>query len=226
MAKKRERIQNRLDEFHDKAFALWAPEDDDDEFDAASSTSSGYSSADSDGADDFFLGSRSEITGSEVTVVVLPSTLGAARCQELGYAYYAAQELELRNGQANDALQGLRLAISRKSVVYREGLRKSKSKVKKSRSWDEILVLDKSVRHHARIYRAARDAMIRLGASEEDLVKYRVLDKSHLGVSTATIDPSLRGHRNTSLAWFWTMDVEGDIQGHNGMEECEYIIRF
>jgi len=48
----------------------------------------------------------------------------------------------------------------------------------------------------------ARAAMIRLGATDDDLKRYQVLSKEHLNITTARIDPSLRGQRNTSLAWF------------------------
>lgn len=57
---------------------------------------------------------------------------------------YVKQEITLRLGQIHDALQGLRMALSRKSIIFREcherspldvadseGLQKSKSKKKK-----------------------------------------------------------------------------------------------
>ncbi|KIM71052.1 hypothetical protein PILCRDRAFT_33210, partial [Piloderma croceum F 1598] len=61
--------------------------------------------------------------------------------------------------------------------------------------------------------------MIRLGATDDDLKRYQVLSKEHLNITTARIDPSLRGQRNTSLAWFWTMDVKNDTDSATGMEE-------
>jgi hypothetical protein len=47
-----------------------------------------------------------------------------------------------------------------------------------------------------------------LGALEEELRRYQVLNKEHLKVTTVHIDPSLRGQRDSSLAWFWTMDLK------------------
>jgi len=44
--------------------------------------------------------------------VNMPSSLHIADIQRLRLATIASQELELRQGQANDALEGLRLALS------------------------------------------------------------------------------------------------------------------
>jgi hypothetical protein len=95
------------------------------------------------------------------------------------------------------------------------------TKKKKLRSWDQIHMVDVNVRHHAKVYGRARAAMVLLGASNEELQRYQTLQKDHLRVTTARIDPSLRGQRDTSLAWFWTMDVKKDTDQADSMAECE-----
>jgi hypothetical protein len=112
--------------------------------------------------------------------------------------------------------------LSRKAIIFREDLRKAKTKTKKLRSWDQIIAVDINVRHHARVYGRARTALVRLGATADELQQYQILQKEHLNVTTARIDPSMRGQRHTSLAWFWTMDVQNDIEQVNGMAECEW----
>jgi hypothetical protein len=59
-----------------------------------------------------------------------------------------------------------------------------------------------------------------LGATEEELAKYRPLRKEQLGITAARIDPALRGTKNSSLAWFWTIDVKRDMEDLDHMDEC------
>jgi hypothetical protein len=91
----------------------------------------------------------------------------------------------------NDSLHGLRLAISHKAVVFWDSLRNARSKNKRTRSWDEILQVDGSVRHHARVYCRACATFIRLGADTSEVVRFQLLTHVRLSVTTACIDPSL-----------------------------------
>ncbi|KAH7881927.1 hypothetical protein F5I97DRAFT_1817956 [Phlebopus sp. FC_14] len=49
--------------------------------------------------------------------------------------------------------------------------------------------------------------MFALDASEGILTRYQTLSKEHQKVSSAVTDPNGRGHRDETLAWFWTMDI-------------------
>ena len=91
----------------------------------------------------------------------------------------------------------------------------------KTRAWSEFHSIEANVRHHARIYRKARVAMIKLGASTEDQQKYKVLREEHLKVSTAVVEPNARGQRNTPMSWIWTVDVGRDLEGSQSMTERE-----
>jgi hypothetical protein len=121
----------------------------------------------------------------------------------------------------NDLLHGLRLVISRKAVVFQDGLRSSRSKNQKTRSWDEILQVDGSIQHHARVYCRAHTTFKRLGVDASEMARFQPLTRAQLSVTTACIDPSLQGQRDSSLAWFWSMDVQADRQAAHGMTECE-----
>lgn len=123
-------------------------------------------------------------------------------------------------GQANDALQGLRVALSRKAILFR-GLRDATSKTKRNKSWDQIKATTGSARHHVRLYLRARHALIMLGATEEEMSIYRPLTREQLKITAARIDLNLRGSRNTALPWFWAVDLRGDSEMVDGMEECE-----
>lgn len=179
-----------------------------------------------EGADEVFSSSSSPLhsPGSvEHAMLLLPSNIGLDACAELGFMHHANAEKRLRVGQLNDTLQNIRIGLSRKVVIFRDGLRNSKTKTMKMRSWDQIIQVDGSVKHHARVYKRARAAFIRLGATDDDLNRYKPLAKEDLNVTTARIDPSLRGQRNQGLAWFWTMDVSGDAAEINGMLECKHL---
>jgi hypothetical protein len=222
-------LQTQIDEFHQKAIPFWGlgPDGDEDDWDDIQPISTDmpfvHSDTDEDDEDDIF-GQSSQLDSPSVPErrpILLPSTLGKARCIQLGYTSFAEQELRLRIGEANDALQGLRLCLSRKALIFQEGLRTSKSKTKKLRSWNHIKLADGSAQHQASLYCKARAAMIRLDAGPQLLERYQVLTREHMSITTAKIDPSQRGQRNTSLAWFWTMNVKSDTEAVEGMSECE-----
>ncbi|KIK73299.1 hypothetical protein PAXRUDRAFT_178787 [Paxillus rubicundulus Ve08.2h10] len=75
------------------------------------------------------------------------------------------------------------------------------------------------VKKHAAVYRACQRAMISIGAQEDTLVQYQALEKDHLKVSTAVSDPNAQGHQDSTLAWFWTMDVQRDAKVNDWMSE-------
>jgi hypothetical protein len=227
VAERRSRLQEQIDDFQKKAVEFWGPPADfeDDEWeDIRCYEDSNIMSSDSeDDSDDVFSASSPLDTPAapERRPLFLPSNLGVDICTKLGYSSFVQQEMRLRIGQANDALYGLRLSLSRKAVIFRDGLRSAKSKVKKMRSWHQIVQIDAGARHQARLYGRAREAMCRLGATAEQLDRYQLLTRKHMSITTAKIDPSQRGQRNTSLAWFWTMDAKSDTEAVEGMAECE-----
>jgi hypothetical protein len=211
----------RIDNFHDRAAQLWPVDDEDIWLEGMAADPHNILPSDSEEEDVSPSNHPILRDGPEQTLLLLPSNIGLARCIALGYEPFAKQEKALRIGQMNDSLHGLRLAISRKAVIFRNGLRSSRSKNQKTRSWDEIFQVDGSVRHHARMYCRARAAFMVLGADASDIARFQLLTRAQLSVTTARIDPSLHGQRDSSLAWFWSMDVQADGQAAHGMTECE-----
>ncbi|KAG1717219.1 hypothetical protein EDB19DRAFT_1840719 [Suillus lakei] len=45
----------------------------------------------------------------------------------------------------------------------------------------------------------------------------------HLKVSTTVANPNARGQRNSMLAWFWSMDVEGDSDSSDWLNEFYWV---
>ena len=217
--KRRQRLQQHVDQFLLRAKILWplpahqrpseycdkpwvdlgAPDSDDDE---------------DDGQVPQFSGTVESLT------MYLPSTFGMETCTAAGYLRAASMEKALRIGQANDKLQSLRIAISRKACIFREGVRSAKSKKKKTRSWDQVHAVDNSVRHNCWAYLRARTALFRLNPSTVERERYKPLVKGDIRTDTARIEPGLRGQRSKSLAWFWTMDISDDVEQQEGMTEC------
>ena len=65
--------------------------------------------------------------------------------------------------------------------------------------------------------------MIALNASGNTLNQYKMLRKEDLKISATIADPNARGHRDDTLAWFWTMDVPRDTEVNDWMCECKMI---
>jgi hypothetical protein len=53
------------------------------------------------------------------------------------------------------------------------------------------------------------------------LTKYLPLKKADLKASSVVADPNACGQRDTTLSWFWSLDVQGDMSGNDWMTECE-----
>jgi len=72
-----------------------------------------------DNLEDTNEGVEGQMTAPKLMMIFMPSSLQHADLQRLGLKPMAQQERELRKGQANDALEGLRLALGHKALLYR-----------------------------------------------------------------------------------------------------------
>lgn len=225
LKERRARLQDRIDEFSARALTAWPANSDEDLPSSVPDLieADNLLSDNSEDEDEENFNSQVPLEAEwapELATLLLPSTMGQEACERLQYGSLVTQERKLRMGQANDALQGIRVALSRKAILFR-GLREATSKTKRNRSWDQIKSTAGSARHHVRIYLRARKALLRLGTTADDLAKYQPLTREQLKITAARIDPALRGVRNSNLAWFWTVDVQGDSEANEGMEECK-----
>ncbi|KAH9028953.1 hypothetical protein EDB85DRAFT_1867506, partial [Lactarius pseudohatsudake] len=94
----------------------------------------------------------------------LPSHLGHDWCNENGAEDLAKAELHLREGQLNDSLHHLCIALGHKSYLFRHDVRPARTQRLKTRAWAEVHTAESTVQHHARVYTRARQAMVDLGA--------------------------------------------------------------
>jgi hypothetical protein len=166
-----------------------------------------------------FLESDSCVEVEHISVH-LPSHLGLDWCNTNGAKNLAKAELYLREGQLNDSLHQIRIALGHKSYVFRNEVRPSRSQRLKTRAWKGVHAIEYTVQHHARVYARARQAIEQLGADKFLLDRYKVMTRQDLNIKTSVIAPHVRGQRNTSLPWFWTMDVQNDTNVGEWMEDC------
>jgi len=136
-------------------------------------------------------------------------------------ASYRDTEVVLRIGEANDALQAIRTEIGYKSYLYRGQIRPFKGKNKRTRGWDNIKRSDEELNFQRQIYTNAVSALRALGASDDILAQYQEITKEDMKTVTAISEPNARGQSKEQLAWFWNLDVSGDSENSQHMEECE-----
>lgn len=226
MFKRRARLQSQIDSFHTRAADLWLQQADyDSQLGETADDQALCSEDDDDDGENVFIVPTltSGPDDAERTPIFFPSQFSTATSQTNSMHRYALQEISLREGQANDALQGLRLALSTKSVMFRTDLRHQKKKKGKTRAWANIHNIDRSARHFAQVYKHSRQRLINLCAPQATLDRYQELQAEHMDVKTTIIDPATRGTRYSSRAWFWSIDVQGDIEKVDAMSECEFL---
>lgn len=160
----------------------------------------------------------------EKTAICMPSSLMSEDIQRLGLQSLADQEIKLREGQANDCLQALRMALGHKAVLFRTKMRNATTSIRKTRTWDDIKVVTVKVNKHARAYRRARNALERLGADDAMMRRYEKLEKEDLKLSKDVTEENRFGQRNDVLPWFWRLEGQNSDQDDTWMQECRCII--
>jgi hypothetical protein len=155
--------------------------------------------------------------------LVMPSAIGVENITTDRLKALASQELKLREGQANDCLEHLRLALGHKSLLFRTRVRNASSVKERTKAWDDVKTARRQVDKHVRGYNRARNAMVRLGAGAELLEKYLVIERKDLGLSGDIMDENRLGQRNDKLAWFWSVGRDPNAQ-NVWMTECVYLL--
>jgi hypothetical protein len=118
---RQQRLENEVEQFHQKMDVLLNGIDCDDVrvFDDCGESEWDYSGSDEDNAGPDLKGKEPQDVMPERMSLFLPSSLDPADVKKLGLEGLAKQELELRKGQANDTLDKLRLALGNQALLYR-----------------------------------------------------------------------------------------------------------
>jgi hypothetical protein len=129
-------------------------------------------------------------------------------------------ERELRKGQANDALEGLRIGLANKSLLLQNDVNKSVSTKQSTRAWASVRNAQSQILHHASAYQRAWQAIESIG-TQEDLTIYQKLEEKDLVVVKDISKAKRFGQGSDSLAWFWRIGPRKDSITGEWMEECE-----
>ncbi|KAG2112359.1 uncharacterized protein F5147DRAFT_771425 [Suillus discolor] len=223
IVRRRTKLQSQIDEFTIAAVAHLGEDFDlDDDIRDMEIDFINDSDGDGDRDTDSEHDSDDDLQGNffhpEKVVIPLPSNIGIKRCTELGVAQLVGQEVALREGQANDTLQAIRVLLADKAVLFRTTVHLAKSQAKSTRAWTQVHSVEKVIRLQMMIY---SKCWLQLGNLEAHnlLEKYLRMEKSHLKATAAVADPNARGQRNSTLPWFWSLDVQGDSISSDWMNE-------
>ncbi|KAF8260378.1 hypothetical protein EI94DRAFT_1498197, partial [Lactarius quietus] len=76
---------------------------------------------------------------------------------------------------------------------------------------------------HVQVYPHAWKSMVDLDAGINLLDCDKVLRHQDLCVNTSILVPHIRGQQNKLLHWFWTMDVQWDMDVGEWMEDLHWL---
>lgn len=134
---------------------------------------------------------------------------------------YRSTELTLRIKQATRYLAALREVIAEKSFQYSHVMRSAPTKSVRTRSRAVISKVSDQISHYSRVYNRARAAMVRLGADDSTLNKFRVLSREDVKASTAILNPNIPGASSLRLSWIWEMGAKTSGSAPDTMRECK-----
>jgi hypothetical protein len=156
---------------------------------------------------------------TESVILPLPSNITSVRVIP-SLESVRSLERELRKGQANDALEGLRIGLANKSLLLLTDVNKSTSTKQSTRAWASVRNAESQILFHANGYQRAWKALTRIG-TPEDLTVYQKLERTDLVVVKDIAMAKRFGQGSDSLAWFWRIGPSKDSLTGEWMEECK-----
>jgi len=156
--------------------------------------------------------------------LTLPSVFAPGEVERLSLEAVAKVEWELRKGQINDSLEGLRLALGEKSLCFRAEIRNANSQRTTQRAWANIHKHDADARKHRQMYTHARAALQRLPGDQDYLNTLHDITENDMKMSGDITEENRFGQRSDILAWFWRQggDPDSDDLSSPRMHECKY----
>lgn len=133
-------------------------------------------------------------------------------------------ELDLRLDQAAKILSGLRDLIAEKSFQFSDVIRVAPRKGVRTRARSAIAKLNNLIAYHCRVYNRCHAAMVKLGANDATLTKFRVLTLQDIRSSSALLKPNEPGSStNHRLSWIWQSGRTVDDRNTLGINECTFF---
>lgn len=156
----------------------------------------------------------------ESVVLPLPSNIISVNLSPTTIDSMKTTERELRRGQANDTLEGIRIGLANKSLLLQTDVNQSNSTKQSTRAWASVRNAQSQILLHARGYQRAWQALQYIGTAE-DLDIYQKLERKDLVVVKDITMTKRYGQGSDSLAWFWRIGPSEDKITGKWMEECE-----
>ena len=134
---------------------------------------------------------------------------------------YSQLELNLRLLQAAKILSALRDLIAEKSFQFSHVIRVAPRKGVRTRARSAIAKVNAQVAFYCRLYTQCRTAMVKLGADDIILNRFRVLERQDIASSTALLNPNEPGSTRQRLSWIWLSGHTEYNQESLGLYECK-----
>ncbi|KAF8576794.1 hypothetical protein K439DRAFT_1622571 [Ramaria rubella] len=151
----------------------------------------------------------------EEDLLLLPSDFSAHQCAQLGLTNLAECERQLREGEANDALEHVQLAIKKHGINYGYKRKQIHGQRDNTRAQCILNASLAETNRHASKYHAA---CVALGMAADDST-YQPLDDSDLWMRSLAKGHEL-GDGTRQEPWIWTTGVSGAC-GLENREEWE-----
>lgn len=218
---RRRRLESRISSFEQHIGVLMNVSDDMQWSNSAGKLRDMQDSSDYSSDDDSTTVPEISIT-PEQDMISLPSSLAPGEINRHSLQRLAEVEGELRKGQINDSLQGLRLALGEKSLSFRAEVRNAHSQRTSQRAWAKVNKFDVEARRHRRIYNHSREALQRLAVFPEYLSSLHDITDDDMKMSRDVTEENRYGQRSDMLAWFWRFDngLSDEEQTSPRMTEC------
>ena len=151
------------------------------------------------------------------SILYLPSFFGVELCEKLDRVQVMKVEVELREGQAYDALEELRVALAQKALLFRTKVRNSDNTKEIAKAWTLVNNKSASINKHVATYQSAYQALKKLNGLNDKLLP---LSNEDLKLPSDITEENRIGQKSDSLAWFWKMGQKYE----NGMKDCKTIL--
>ena len=116
---------------------------------------------------------------------------------------YRELELAHRISAADEQLNHIRNLIAEKSFHFSHIIRVSPRKGVTTRARAAVKKLNNLIAEHCRMYARCRSCILILGAEENILSRYKLLEPTDVAGSTVILNPNEPGSTAISLSWIW-----------------------
>lgn len=203
--------ESRSESHQDEEDAWMFDDDDDDDYDDGDGDAWMEDEDEDDGFDvelvDETDDEECDAMEPEMVVLYLPSTQGYSACVASGKTALMDLEIQIRTGQANDALSQIRASISYRDFLFKVEYREADNYKRKTRSSKAIRTVTNHIKKHVKAYSMAFRALGHLHAQGS----FQQLTKSDLKPNKDVVEANRIGQSSDISSWIWRT---GEVSEH------------